>query len=202
MLSARDLSFVRYADDCNIYVKSTVARPTECHFLGFSLNRNEAGKIEIDLSQRSKTRLRERVKELTPRNLGATMKSAITKMNEYLQGWTGFFGICTEVVERFLHGTDAHIRRRLRAMTLKQWKRKRTMQRRLVKLGANKRSVSKQLYNGRKGLWELSHVAAVDRALNKAYWQNQGLQSVALLWKVSTVRATFSAPKQMRLCLG
>lgn len=229
-LSERGLSFVRYADDCNVYVKSrragervmasitrflerrlrlevntaksTVARPAERHFLGFSLNRNETGKIEIDLSKRSKTRLRERVKELTPRNLGATMKSAIAKVNEYLQGWSGFFGICTEGVERFLKNTDAHIRRRLRAMTLKHWKRKRTMQRRLVKLGANKRSVSQQLYNGRKGLWELSHIPAVDRALNNAYWQKQGLQSVALLWKVSIARATFSAPTQMKICPG
>jgi group II intron reverse transcriptase/maturase len=171
-LTRRGLRFVRYADDCNIYVrsrragervmasitrfiekrlrlevnaaKSAVAKPKERHFLGFSLNRNEEGEVEINLSERSKVRLRERVKELSPRNWGDTMKSAIAGLNAYLKGWTGFFGICTGVVERFLNGTDAHIRRRLRALKLKQWKWRLTILRRLVKMGAKKQSAGKQ----------------------------------------------------------
>lgn len=229
-LNARGLRFVRYADDCNIYVrsrragervmesitrfierrlrlevnaeKSAVARPKERHFLGFSLNQNEEGEVEIDLSERSKVRLRERIKELSPRTWGDSISKAISKLNSYLQGWTGFFGICTSAVERFLKGTDAHIRRRLRAMKLKQWKRRLTMLRRLVKLGANKQSAGRQLYDGRKGIWTLSHTSAVDRTLNNAYWRNQGLLSLAILWQESAIRATFSAPKQMTLCLG
>ncbi len=229
-LVRRGLRFVRYADDCNIYVrsrragervmasitrfiekrlrlevnaaKSAVAKPKERHFLGFSLNRNENGEVEINLSERSKVRLRERVKELSPRNWGDTMKSAIAGLNAYLKGWTGFFGICTDGVERFLNGTDAHIRRRLRAMKLKQWKWRLTILRRLVKLGAKKQSAGHQLYDDRKGIWKLSHTTVVNRTLNNAYWQAQGLLASASLWKECKLRETFSAPKQMNLCLS
>ncbi len=182
--------------------KSAVAKPKERHFLGFSLNRNEDGEVEINLSERSKARLRERVKELSPRNWGDTMKSAISGLNAYLKGWTGFFGICTDGVERFLNGTDAHIRRRLRALKLKQWKWRLTILRRLVKLGAKKQSAGKQLYDARKGIWKLSHTTVVNRTLNNAYWQEQGLLASAVLWKESKLRETFSAPKQISLCLS
>jgi len=229
-LSQRGLRFVRYADDCNIYVKSrragervmasitrfiqrrlhlevntaksTVAQPSERHFLGFSLHRKESGEVEINLSERSKTRLRDRLKELTPRNLGSSIKTAITKVNAYLQGWIGFFGVCTEIVERHLSRADAHIRRRLRAITLKQWKRKRTMYRRLIELGAKQKSAGEQLYGGRKNLWVLSHAPVVDRALNNAYWRDQGLNSLATLWKISKTSLYQTVPKQMVMNFG
>jgi RNA-directed DNA polymerase len=229
-LEQRGLRFVRYADDCNIYVrsrrsgervmasitrfiekrlrlevnqaKSAVAKPSERHFLGFSLNRNDAGEVEINLSERSKVRLRERVKELSPRNWGNTITEAITGINSYLKGWMGFFGICTLGVERFLNITDAHIRRRLRAIKLKQWKWRLTMLRRLVKMGAKKGSAGQQLYNDHKGIWKLSHTSVVNRTLNNAYWQEQGLISCALLWKESKLKETIFASRQMEFCFG
>jgi RNA-directed DNA polymerase len=229
-LEQRGLHFVRYADDCNIYVrsrrsgervmasitrfiekrlrlevneaKSAVAKPSDRHFLGFSLNRNDKGEVEINLSERSKARMRERTKELSPRNWGDTMKSAITGLNGYLKGWMGFFGICTGGVEQFLNGVDAHIRRRLRAIKLKQWKWRLTMLRRLVKLGAKKQSAGRQLYDDHKGIWKLSHTTVVNRTLNNAYWLKEGLRPSAELWKESKLRATFYAPKQMELCLS
>lgn len=182
--------------------KSAVAKPSDRHFLGFSLNRNEKGEVEINLSERSKARIRERSKELSPRNWGDTMKSAITGLNGYLQGWMGFFGICTSGVEQFLNGVDVHIRRRLRAIKLKQWKWRLTMLRRLVKLGAKQQSAGRQLYDGLKGIWKLSHTSVVNRTLNNAYWLKEGLRPSAELWKESKLRATFSAPKQMELCLS
>jgi RNA-directed DNA polymerase len=115
-----------------------VAKPRDRHFLGFSLNRKEDGEVEVNLSGRSKNRLRERVKELTPRNRGVSMGYVISEINVYLKGWSGFFGICTTVVERTLKGVDAHTRRRLRAMKLKQRKRKRFILGYLVKMGASK----------------------------------------------------------------
>ena len=227
-LSERGLRFVRYADDCNIYVKSrragervmasitrfiekrlrlevnadksAVAPPSERHFLGFSLNRKEDGEVGISLSKRSKVRLTERVKELLPRTWGNTIKSVISKVNEYLKGWIGFFGICTSEIEKSLRFTDAHIRRRLRAIKLKQWKRRRTMVRQLVKLGAKKDSAGKVIYGNRNGIWMISQTQTVNRTLNNAYWREQGLLASELLWNRSKLRETFSAPKQMRLC--
>jgi retron-type reverse transcriptase len=92
--------------------------------------------LDTELARRgSKERLAARVQELTPRNWGKSLRECIRQINGYLQGWIGFFGICTEGEERTLHNTDAHIRRRLRAIQLKHWKTKRTMAIRLVRLG-------------------------------------------------------------------
>lgn len=227
-LSNRGLRFVRYADDCNIYVKSqkagervmrsissflskrlrlevnkeksAVASPQSRHFLGFSLHRKEEAEIEVNLSERSHKRLRERIKALTPRNFGGPIEKAIAKVNNYLQGWMGFFGIITQSMERSLRNTDAHIRRRLRAMQLKQWKTKLSMVRKLIKRGASRKAAWRDVYSGRKGIWALSHVSAVDRALNNAYWQNKGLSSLQVLWQAQQSKR--SAPEQMSFCLG
>lgn len=229
-LERRKLRFVRYADDCNIYVKSkragervmasitqfiekrlrlevnakksAVAKPFERHFLGFSLKGKEEGEIEINLSERTMERLKERVKELTPRNCGTSVQTVIEKVNEYLKGWIGFFGICTASVERILKRTDAHIRRRLRALTLKHWKSKLSILRKLVKLGANKEKAGKVIYEGRKGLWKLSHTPVVDRALNNAYWSKLGLRTLESLWQTSSARMTLSVPKQILFCFS
>jgi RNA-directed DNA polymerase len=227
-LSRRGLRFVRYADDCNIYVKcirsgervmagitrfiekrlrlsvndakSAVAKPKERHFLGFSLNRKGDGEVEVNLSQRSKQRLYQRVKELTPRNRGASINSVISEINVYLKGWSGFFGICTECVERTLKGVDAHTRRRLRAMKLKQKKRKRFILGYLVKMGAKKERAGKQIYKGRKSLWQLSHTPVVELILNNAYWAKQGLLSSAKLWKMRSEKIKATASEQMTIC--
>jgi hypothetical protein len=155
-LSNRGHHFVRYADDCNIYVrsersgkrvmaglvwfierrlrlkvnlaKSAVARPEERHFLGFRLRREPTdGEVEVLLSKRTKTRIDERVLELTPRMWGQSLKDCLRKLNAYLQGWIGYFWPCTEVEARTLHNLDAHIRRRLRVLLLRQWKQRRNI---------------------------------------------------------------------------
>ena len=229
-LDRRGLRFVRYADDCNIYVrsrragervmesitrfiekrlrlavnteKSAVARPKERHFLGFRLNRKEDGEIEVHLSERSRRRLRARVKELTPRTRGASMDTAIAEVNAYLKGWAGFFGICTDCVERALKGMDSHVRRRLRAMKLKQRKRKRSILGFLVSLQASKERAGPQIFGGRKSIWKLSHTPAVEGVLNNAYWRKQGLLSLAELWKASSEKLALSVPKQLTLGLS
>jgi hypothetical protein len=162
----RGYHFVRYADDANIYVrseraglrvmasvvrfierrlrlkvnqtKSAVARPEERHFVGFSLQRKpEDGTVEVFLSKRSKVRIDARIRELTPRAWGQSFKGCIATLNTYLRGWLNFFGSsCTDAVVRTLHNLDAHIRRRLRALLLRQWKRRRFIVRRLIRMGA------------------------------------------------------------------
>src|SRR5436309_1956355 len=193
----RGYHFVRYADDANIYVrseragyrvmasvvrfieqqlrlkvnqtKSAVARPEERHFVGFSLQPNpETGAIEVVLSKRSKDRIDAKIRELTPRAWGQSLPGCIASLNAYLRGWLQFFGTsCTDAVVRTLHILDAHIRRRLRALLLRQWKRRRFIVRRLIRLGVRSSTAWRRIYEGKKSLWALSHCGAVDYALDK-----------------------------------
>ena len=128
-LGQRGHRFVRYADDCNIYVgseraghrvmasvqsfierrlrlkvnaaKSAVARPETRHFLGFRLRYEPLdGSVEVLLSVRSEERIKCRIRELTPRNWGNSLRACILRLNRYLTGWIGFFrdlyGSCRE----------------------------------------------------------------------------------------------------------
>lgn len=224
-LDRRGHRFVRYADDVNVYVrseragqrvmasvtqfiekrmrltvsaeKSAVAHPEARHFLGFSLLPQGAEPPGISLSKRSETRLRQRIRELTPRSRGESLHAVITRINGYLKGWTGFFGICTRDIELVLQGADAHIRRRLRAIVLHHWKTKRTIARRLIRLGVSRRTAWRRVYAGRKSQWALSHDQAVDRGLRNAYFAERGL--VSLLAEFRRTWATISASRQ--LCL-
>ncbi len=209
-LTARGLRFVRYADDCNIYVgseragkrvmasmerfisrrlrlrvnqsKSAVARPETRHFLGFRLLATD-GKPEILLSERSENRLRERITELTPRSVGRSLSSIISQINRYLQGWKGFFGKCTAGIAWFLQRMDAHIRRRLRAIILKHWKRKLTIAKRLIQLGVTRKTAWRRVYEARKRIWALSHDSAVERGLRNAYFAERGLVSLKSMFE-------------------
>lgn len=228
-LEERGHRFVRYADDANIYVrsecagqrvmasvvnfierrlrlkvnasKSAVARPEERHFLGFSLRREPLdGSVEVLLSKRSKERIGQRLRELLPRNWGSSLRACIRRLNAYLLGWLGFFGVCTAGVDRVLHGLDAHIRRRLRAIQLRHWKRKRTIARKLIALGIRKKSAWRSVYEGRKSLWAMSHMPTVDRALQNSHWEAQGLVSLKARWQARA--QPIEAPAQLMLALG
>ena len=122
--------------------KSAVAQPEERHFVGFSLRRNpEDGSVEVFLSKRSKARIDTRIRELTPRAWGQSLRGCIAALNTYLRGWLNFFGTsCTDAVVRTLHTLDAHVRRRLRAVLLRQWKRRRFIARRLIRMRLRKSS--------------------------------------------------------------
>lgn len=210
-LRNRGHKFVRYADDCNIYVKSeragkrvlesiskfiekklklkvnqeksAVSKPEKRHFLGFSLGKNKRnGKVEIKLSPRTRKRIASKIVELTPRNWGQSLDDCIKKLNTYLEGWMGYFRICTTSEQRQLKIYDAHIRRRLRAIKLKHWKRKRNIARALVTLGVSRKLAWRQVYTGKQSLWNLSHNMAVERGLKNSFFEDLGLKSLALLW--------------------
>jgi RNA-directed DNA polymerase len=163
-LARRGHRFARYADDAKVYVrseragrrvmasltefiegrlrlkvnqaKSAVARPDDRHFLGFRLRVDpQSGTIEVLLSERTKRNAMERVRQLTSRNWGGTLVSCVARINAWLRGWHGFFGIVSASEMQAMRKLDAHIRRRLRAILLRHWKRKRTIARRLIKLG-------------------------------------------------------------------
>jgi RNA-directed DNA polymerase len=229
-LTRRGLRFVRYADDCNIYVrsersgqrvmasvsrfiesrlrlkvnaaKSAVARPEDRHFLGFRLRREpENGEVEVLLSKRSKDRIGEKIRELTPRNWGGTLKACIRQLGLYLLGWVGFFWVCSNAEERTFANLDAHIRRRLRALVLKHWKRRRSIARRLVRLGVRPATAWRSIYREHQSWWALSHTSGVDRGLRNAYFAERGLVSILDEWR-RTIRKRVIAPAQMRLALG
>jgi group II intron reverse transcriptase/maturase len=226
-LDRRGHRFVRYADDCNVYVrskragkrvmanltrfiegrlrlelnqdKSAVACPETRHFLGYRLHPQADGSVEVLLSERSVKRLKDRVRELTPRSKGRSLNAIIRMINAYFRGWLGHFGVCTRGIERVVQNSDAHIRRRLRAIILKHWKRRRTIVRRLIRLGTKPKTAWRRVYAGRKSLWALSHDAAVHRGLRNTYFVERGL--VSLQQRFEEIWATIPAPEQLSLTL-
>jgi len=143
----RGLRFARYADDCNIYVrsrragsrvmesvarfittklklkvnaqKSAVARPWERKFLGFSFTSEGAPRRRI--APKAVDRFKERVRELTGRTRGVSVERMAEDLSRYLRGWIGYFGKCE--TPSVLQGLERWIRHRLRSMVWKQWKR-------------------------------------------------------------------------------
>ena len=100
-----------------------------------------SGTVEVLLSERTKHNAMQRVRELTPKTWGGTVITCIAKINPWLPGWHGFFGIASRSQMRALRKIDAHLPRRLRAIQLRHWKRKRTIARNLIKLGVKRDSV-------------------------------------------------------------
>jgi len=231
-LERRGHRFVRYADDRNIYVrseragqrvmtsirrfierrlrlnvnagKSAVARPEDRHLVGFRLRWDpEEGDAEVLLSTRSVDRIAKKIRELTPRNWGQSLDDCIAGINAYLLGWIGFFRVCTGAERRRLHNLEAHIRRRLRAILLKQWgsRTRRLIIRHLVRLGAKRLSARRTVFAERRSWWKLSHMPVVERVLNRSYFARRGLVSLLEQWtKLNTEPVTASA--QLALGLG
>lgn len=226
-LTRRGLRFVRYADDCNIYVasmragqrvmasvsrfiakrlrlkvntsKSAVAQTGERHFVGFCLKYDQLdGEVDVLPSERSEKRIRAKIVELTPRKWGQSLRACIAGINRYLNGWFHFFKICGGAASRLFGTLDAHIRRRLRAIQLRHWKRKRTMAKRLIKLGVRPRTSWRDIYAYSKSWWALSHCPAVDRGLRNAYFAERGLFSLARALKPIAENID-SAPRQLKL---
>jgi RNA-directed DNA polymerase len=227
-LARRGHRFARYADDAKVYVrseragrrvmasltrfiegrlrlkvnqaKSAVARPEGRHFLGFRLRADpQTGRVEVLLSERTKRNAMERIRQLTPRQWGGTLHSCILQINAWLRGWHQFFGIASLSEQFVLRALDAHIRRRLRAIVLHHWRRKRTLARRLIKLGVPRRSAWRQVYAGRKSRWALSHLPAVDHGLNRAFFTERGLVFLVELHRRAHQHIIAPDPPQLAL---
>jgi hypothetical protein len=160
----------------------------------------EDGTVEVDLSKRSKERVDKKIREKTRRALGRSLWAILRELNAYLQSWLAFFWIVTgQTAERTLHNLDAHIRRRLRALVLKHWRRKRSIARRLIKLGCPPKKAWRTVYEGRRRLWDLSRRAAVQKALRNEYFEKRGLFSLEAWWQQRWARE--HAPVQLDLGL-
>lgn len=210
-LERRGHRFVRYADDCNVYVrtqragqrvmdsltafiekrlrlkvnaeKSKVAKPQDRTFLSFKLWRLKSGKVYVLASDDALNRLRAELKALTPRNWGRSLDDCIQGVNALLRGWLGYFGICDEKQHAHLGRIDGHIRRRLRALVLKHWKRKRHIVSRLRKLGVPSALARVDIYSRRRGWWALSETRAVARGLSNRYFETRGLYELHAHWR-------------------
>ena len=208
-LERRGHRFVRYADDCNIYVrsqragervmesirrflqqrlrlqineeKSQVGAPDEIHFLGFRLLKGTDGVVRVDLSERSQQRIAARIVELTPRNWGRELEECMGRLNSYLRGWMGFFRICTKQVRSRLKTYDAHIRRRLRAIIVKQKKRALYLYRHLLHRGVSEKTAAKAAFCQR-GPWHISATSGMHTAYRN-HWFSGQLVSLEDLWE-------------------
>ena len=197
-LERRGHRFVRYADDCNIYVrsqragervmasigkfltgklklkinqtKSAVAKPQQRKFLGFSFTGGKQPKVRI--SPESIHRFKERIRGLTSRSCGKSVSHIVEDLSGYLKGWRGYFGKCD--TPSVLESLDGWIRRRLRSLIWKQWKKP---QRRFAEL--RRRGISKDLsartVKSCPKPWKASGVSALSIAFPIAYFDQLGL---------------------------
>lgn len=198
-LTKRGLRFVRYADDCNIFVaskragqrvmesitcfvegklklkvnreKSAVDRPWKRKFLGFSFLSDK--KATIRIASQTLTRFKEKIRELTNRTRSMSMENRIMQLNRYLIGWMGYFKLAS--AKKHCAKFDQWIRRRLRMCLWKQWKLARTRIRELRALGVPEWACF-AMANARRGAWEMSR--NTNNALPTSYWEAKGLKSL------------------------
>jgi group II intron reverse transcriptase/maturase len=198
-LEKRGLRFVRYADDCVIFVKSRLAAnrvmesvtrfiekklrlkinreksaislPWKSKYLGFCVT-NSSKNPKIRIHWKSIKRFKERVKEITARKRGRSIVQVISELNAYMRGWWNYYGIA-ESYNR-LKLLPHWIRRRLRAVIWKHWKNRRTRVSELLKRGVA-RDFAVTTGCARKGPWRMSRVEWVQYALPNKYFSSLGL---------------------------
>jgi len=201
-LEGRGHKFVRYADDCNIYVKtqragervmegvkqylekklklkvnpkkSKVERATRVKFLGFSFFKRK-GEVFIRLADRTKERFMEKMRILTRRTRSSKLEDIVSQINRYLVGWMAYFRLAD--TPSVFEELDQWIRRRLRQILWKRWRRGTTRYRELVRLGVPPERAALGALG--KSPWHMSLTPVINEALSIAFWQNTGLESTA-----------------------
>jgi hypothetical protein len=149
----------------------------------------------VGLSKRSKKRIDRRVVELTPRNWGGSLEQCIQRLNEYLEGWMGFFHIAE--AQGTLKALDAHIRRRLRAIVFRQKKRRRNIVQWLRKRRVAKYQALRDVYGKHRSLWALSFTVSAHEAMSSYWFDRQKLERLVSLWKKR--KRVVIAPAQLAL---
>jgi hypothetical protein len=153
---------------------NTVDRPWNRKFLGFSFTlHTENPKIRI--SKESIKRFKNQVRHLTSRKKSISMEVRIEKLNRYLVGWLGYYQLAeTPSIFKVL---DGWIRRRLRMIRWKEWKKVQTKYKNLIRLGI-KRGKAWEWANTRKAYWRIAKSPILHQALGEQYWIHQGLKSL------------------------
>ena len=198
-LEKRGHKFCRYADDCNIYVKSqeagnrvlksiteflatrlklkvnetksSVAHVTKRKFLGYSFRMDS----ELKVANQSLVKFKKRIRELTSRNRGRKLEQVIKELNQYLNGWISYFRLSANI--SVFKELDSWIRRRLRCYRLKQRKRTYSVYKFLVELGVSVQKAWK-LAKSSKGWWRLSLNPNIHTAMSNVWFDKCGLVSL------------------------
>jgi len=199
-LENRGHKFCRYVDDCNVYVrseragrrvmesiteflskrlrltvnltKSTVALVDERKFLGYRLQKDGG----LTVAPESVQRFKDKIRVLTKRNRGRSLDLVIKEVNQTLRGWINYFRLSKW--KSLWVELDSWIRRKLRCYRLKQRKKSRSIMTFLMQQGVGRREAG-QLGSSGKGWWRLALTPALHRALNNAWFDKQGLLSLA-----------------------
>ena len=200
-LERRGQRFCRYADDCNIYVKSdmagqhamaaitdylekklklqvnrdksAVARPWKRKFLGYSFTWHK--QVRLKIADSSLARLKDKVRDIVVGNAWRKLAATIKELNPVLRGWTSYFRL-TEV-KNVLQDLDGWIRRKLRCLLWRQWKRPATRNKRLQARGLDATRAWKSASNGR-GPWWNAGASHMNAAYPKRFFDVQGLVSL------------------------
>ena len=200
-LERRGLRFARYADDCNIYVrseragqrvmksitrfitkrlrlkvnetKSAVARPQERKFLGFSFSGGP--QVKRVIAPKALDRFKYRIREVTRRAKGVSIEATVEELAPYLRGWRSYFGFCE--TPEVLIGLTRWVRLRLRSALWRQWKTPRRRRAALLQLGVRPRLASNTASSG-LGPWYLARAKALSVGLSNAYFRSLGLPTL------------------------
>lgn len=207
MLEERGHKFCRYADDCNIYVKSrraglrvmetvrsflenelrlkvneeksAVASPMKRKFLGYSFYYRK-GTYRLRVHPKSLNRLKDKIREVTNRNVSMNFETRLKKLIEKTRGWVNYFKLAD--MTSILRDVDAWIRRRLRACIWKTWKRIRTRFSSLIRLGTE-RNKAWEYANTRKGYWRISNSPILKCAITNDRLEKRGFVSMSTMYK-------------------
>ena len=207
-LEKRGHKFVRYADDCNVYVKSRraakrvfescknylegklklkvnteksrVGSPLKLKFLGFSLWKIK--KVTgIRVHEKPMKKFKERVKQITSRKRGKAIRQVLQELKLYTTGWLNYYGIAS--LQRKIQSISEWIRRRIRMYVWKQWKKVSARFRNLQTLGIP-RSKAWEWANTRKGYWRIAHSFILTRTLTNEYLATLGYDDIAKRYEV------------------
>jgi RNA-directed DNA polymerase len=198
-LEDRGHCFVRYADDCNVYVRSRRAgervmrllrrlyarlrlRVNETKsavasvfagrkFLGYSFWAAPKGVIKRAVASKALSTFKQRVRQLTRRSGGRSLRQVVDKLRVYLLGWKGYFRLAQ--TPRVWRELDEWLRHRLRAVQLKQWRRGKTMFRELRAMGASMRVAQRVAANSR--CWWCNSAKLLNSVLDLAWFDHLGL---------------------------
>jgi hypothetical protein len=202
MLEERGHKFVRYADDCNIYVKSrraaervmegcvkflegklklkvnrkksAVGSPMKLKFLGFSLYQWKR-ETKIRVHEKSLKRLKERLKAMTSRKRSGTIEQILEEITRLINGWLGYYRIAD--IKAHLIRISEWLRRRIRQIYWKRWKRVRTRCENLIRLGVP-RDKAYQWANTRKGYWRIAGSGILNTTLDNHYLETLGFPNI------------------------
>ena len=200
-LERRGHKFCRYADDCNIYVrskaagervmrtvtkflterlrlkvnagKSAVARPWERKFLGYSMTGHKQPRLKV--APESLQRLKAKIRTIFRKGRGRSLPRVIGDLNPLLRGWMQYFRLAE--VKGIFEELDGWLRRKLRCLLWRQWKRPFTRAKNLMKQGLEELRAWKSAMNGR-GPWWNAGASHMNQAFPKAYFDRRGLISL------------------------